>query len=108
MHNPDVWVVLKISGPDPHYRVLGGWYGGYLGSDSWRLNSGITHAKILEDGCIEFSGSSGSTYICNPLCYGMSNMTAGVYHQLQEKYGDLVEVMDENTQWTEVDWTLTK
>ena len=29
-YNPDNWVVIKMSGNDPHYRVLAGWSGGYL------------------------------------------------------------------------------
>jgi hypothetical protein len=107
MYRPDVWVVIKLKGEDPHYRVLGGWYGGYLGANSWRLNSGITKASI-EDGFIHFEGSSGSTYVCHPSNYRFSSMTAGIFSQLTEKHGDLVELMDEDTAWTEVDWVITK
>jgi hypothetical protein len=46
-HNPDKWVIIKITGKDPHYRVFCSWYGGYGGSDSWRMNSGIT--KLIEE-----------------------------------------------------------
>jgi hypothetical protein len=27
---PDNWVILKIKGSDPHYKVLAGWSGSYL------------------------------------------------------------------------------
>ena len=38
-YNPDNWVIIKIKGDDPHYRVLAGWSGGYFG------RSGIHRAK---------------------------------------------------------------
>lgn len=41
IYHPDTWVVIKINGDDPHYRVLGGWNGGFLNGTSWRMNSGI-------------------------------------------------------------------
>jgi hypothetical protein len=59
-YNPDKWLVVKITGKDtpPIYKVFACWYGGYLGSDSWKLNSGIT--KVTEeDGYFFFEGSSG-------------------------------------------------
>ena len=44
MTTPDKWLVLKIG---DLYKVYGTWYGGYLGSDSWKINSGIV--KVEED-----------------------------------------------------------
>ena len=70
---PDRWVVLEFTKDDVTVRKLfGGWYGGYLGSDSWKLNSGITNIRI-DDGKYEFDGYSGSTYICHKNSHGMSN-----------------------------------
>jgi len=51
MYNPDNWVVIKMNGDDPHYRVLAGWSGGYLDGDSWRMNSGITRVEDAGGGC---------------------------------------------------------
>jgi hypothetical protein len=46
---PECWVVLRIvsikDNNQVFYRLLSGWYGGYLHGDSWRLNSGITEVK---------------------------------------------------------------
>ena len=62
-HKPNNWVVIKMDGDDPHYRVLAGWSGGYLDGDSWKMNSGIT--RVEDDGdCYNFYGSSGSCYSC--------------------------------------------
>jgi hypothetical protein len=80
-YTPDAWHILKIDGykseDGPIYKVLAGWYGGYAGSDSWKLNSGIT--KITDCGdYYDIDGYSGSTYRCykrverfTGLMYGM-------------------------------------
>lgn len=66
-YTPDAWHIIKIAGykdsDGPVYKVLAGWYGGYAGSDSWKLNSGIT--KITDQGeYYDVDGYSGSTYRC--------------------------------------------
>ena len=61
---PDKWLILKISGIDPHYKVFGVWAGGYLYGDSWRMNSGIVRSTDGDE-FINFYGSSGSCYSCN-------------------------------------------
>ena len=69
---PERWVVLEVTKDDDTVRKLfGGWYGGYLGSDHWKLNSGITNVRIDGDK-YEFDGFSGSTYFCDKNGYGMS------------------------------------
>lgn len=104
-NTPDNWVIIKFSGDDPHYRVLGGWSGGYLYGDSWRLNSGIV--RVEENGDrLEFYGASGSCYSCHPDSYGLRMNNAGIWNQLQEKYPDQVELMDSDTNWLEVEWNI--
>lgn len=72
VYNPDKWMIIRmIDNGGTHYRVFGSWYGGYLGSDSWRMNSGITKVEI-EDDYYLFSGSSGSVYRCHKDMYGAS------------------------------------
>jgi hypothetical protein len=100
---PDTWVVIFMNSDDPHYRVLGGWSGGYLSGDSWRFNSGITKV-IEEDDRFLFIGTSGSTYACHKDMYGLRMSTAGIWNQLQEKFGNKVQMMDEGTNWLEMDW----
>ena len=71
-YTPDRWVVLELISPKETIRkVFAGWYGGYLGSDSWKLNSGITDIREQDD-MFEFDGYSGSTYFCHRSSYGMS------------------------------------
>jgi hypothetical protein len=33
-YTPNKWIIVKVTGEDPHYRVLGSWQGGYLDGDS--------------------------------------------------------------------------
>ncbi len=104
-YTPDNWVVIKLSGDDPHYRVLAGWSGGYLGGDSWRMNSGITRVEDDEHLWL-FYGSSGSFYDCNKNSYCLRMNNAHIWTQLQEIYGDKVELMPEDTDWMNMDWII--
>jgi len=75
-YTPDVWVVLEFDHPDletPLRKVFAGWYGGYTGSNSWKLNSGITTTRKVED-WFEFDGYSGSTYRCHNNNYHLSGL----------------------------------
>lgn len=93
-YNPDAWMLIKINGDDPHYRVFGSWYGGYLGSDSWRMNSGIT-SMLEEDDNYLFIGSSGSTYACHKDAYGASSYTLGIAYSYKDMNGGKFEILDE-------------
>jgi hypothetical protein len=100
---PDNWVVIKIYGSPIHYKVLAGWSGGYLSGSSWKLNSGVT--KVEESGDYYlFHGSSGSVYKCHKEAYCLRNNNAYVWNALQEKYGDKVELLEENTDWHNMEW----
>jgi hypothetical protein len=48
---PDRWVVVKIEGKNVPltYKVFGCWYGGCLGSNSWKMNSGIKAVTDAEN-----------------------------------------------------------
>lgn len=105
MYTPDNWVIIKITGSDPHYRVLAGWSGGYLDGDSWRMNSGITDVTEDED-AYYFSGSSGSTYRCWKESYTLRMNNSHVWDQLKQLHGDRVELMSEDTDWMNTDWIL--
>ena len=100
---PDNWVVLKMSpGSETLYKVLGGWSGGYLDGDSWRMNSGITKVTEEGDDYLKFWGYSGSCYVCHKNSYGLRMNNSGIYNQLKEKFGVDVELMPEDTDWEEL------
>lgn len=93
-YTPDVWVVLEFDAPQlekPMRKLFGGWYGGYTGSDSWKLNSGITETRIDDSGHYEFDGYSGSTYCCHANNYNMSSLMyniLGTWLTQAEQRGD--------------------
>jgi len=104
---PDNWVVIKFGGDDPHYRVLGGWSGGYIDGDSWRMNSGIVRVEdVLHTHTFNFHGSTGSCYECNKIAYGLRINNTHVWGQLVEIHGDKVELMPEDTDWMKIDWII--
>lgn len=100
----DHWVVLKINGPDPHYRLAMSWKGGYINPDSWRLNSGIV--KVEGDNPYNFHGSSGSVYSVDKDRYGLDMMLANLLESLK-RHGE-VEVLPEDTDWFSIDWIIDK
>ena len=66
---PHNWVLLKITGDTPHYRIFASWRGSYTSGDSWRMNSGITSVEE-DEFYYYFFGHSGSIYKCHKKCYG--------------------------------------
>jgi len=95
MHTPDNWVILEVNPPNEntYYKVLAGWSGGYLDGDSWRLNSGIEKVEETED-YYDFIGASGSVYRCGKNSETIRMNCAGVYSQLKEQYGDVINQID--------------
>ena len=90
-YTPDLWVVLEFKEKDSeevNRKVLASWYGGYLGSDRWKLSSGITEI-VDADTHYEIHNHSGSIYRCGKNSVGMSGFTSGVYenfiNQLKDK-----------------------
>ena len=60
-YTPHNWVVVTV--PEGH-KLIGGWSGGYLDGDSWRINSGISRVEDMEDHYL-VHGVSGSLYHCH-------------------------------------------
>ena len=98
IHKPDVWIIIKIHSDNPHYRVLAGWYGGYLAGDSWRLNSGIIGHEFDGDYWY-FKGTSGSVYKCYVDSYGLKMSNAPALEAL----GDKVSLVPDQA-WIKKDW----
>jgi hypothetical protein len=107
-YTPDKWVVVKITSDKypPIHKVFACWYGGWAGSDSWKLNSGITKAT-LEGFMYSFEGSSGSVYECHKDLYGTNFYGQGVLDGMISnagKNGIIIEVLPEDTNWLEINY----
>ena len=80
---PDTWVIVKITHKEeaPIYKILAGWYGGFAGSNSWKLSSGITSVEVDPDfpEQTHYHQSSGSTYVCHAGTYGFSFLTSSMF-----------------------------
>ena len=84
-YTPDRWVVIEIAMEGTTVqRILSSWYGGWAGSDSWRLSSGITGVEELVDSYI-IKNESGSVYTCFKGRYGMSAYTMGVLEDFKKQ-----------------------
>lgn len=89
LHVPDKWILVRLYSPihGEAFRVLASWYGGYLGSDSWKLSSGV----VKEEDCgdyIDFHSQSGSVYRCYKRAQGMSGYTHGVFSSFKAQEAD--------------------
>jgi len=105
MLEPDCWVVIKISTNDEFiYKVIGGWNGGYLQGSSWRMNSGIVRAELNGE-FYSFYGVSGSCYKCHKNSYGLRMSNAGIYQQLKDAAGDMIELLNNTTDWLALEFT---
>ena len=105
MKTPDKWIILKIN--NTLYKILASWYGGYLGGDSWQMNSGIIAVDNTKK-AFNFHGSSGSCYHCYKNAYGMNSIAAGILNKLQKVEGYEVIVMPEVTDWSAIDYGITQ
>ena len=104
-YSPDRWVIVKIvTATECLYKVFATWGAGYGGSDSWKINSGITHAQLV-DNRWEFSGYSGSVYSCHREAYGTNgyggSVLQGFINQMPGQ-GATMEIMPGDTDWARV------
>lgn len=104
MNAPDNWVVIKVGGDDPHYRLLCSWHGGYIHGDSWRINSGIVSCT-KENNCFNFEGVSGSVYLCHKDGYRLSSIMFWALENFRAS-NIPIEIMEETTDWEQVQWHL--
>ena len=106
-YTPDRWVIVKIvTATERLYKVFASWHGGYTGSDSWQMNSGITQARLVGDSW-EFDGRSGSVYTCHKNAYGTNGYGGHVLQNFIDKMptqGATMEVMPEATDWAGLDY----
>ena len=102
---PDKWMLIKIGGTDPHYRVFGMWSGGFFGSDEWRMNSGIVRVEEDEKN-YRFYGSSGSCYTCFKEAYGYTSYGYGIAYSYEdgERFG---VIEDKPEDIMNMDWIIS-
>jgi hypothetical protein len=101
-YTPDEWVLVEFDSPahGKITKVLASWYGGYLGSDSWKLSSGVNKITKTKAG-YEFLNDSGSVYFCYINGYGMSGYTSSIYNNFVKQIkelndGSTIRILDED------------
>ena len=84
-YKPDRWVLLKVTpkGKTHFYRILAGWNGSYLDSDSWKLSSGVENIEDFVDAWI-MPQSSGSIYYCNKGSEAFTGLSASILESYKE------------------------
>lgn len=88
---PDKWILLETGdGTETVYKVFAGWYGGYTGSDSWKLSSGVTNMTVFPDR-YEFENFSGSLYVCYKAVEGMSMYMRQIFDGFMTQLKDVPE-----------------
>lgn len=102
---PDKWAVVEIASPNERtFRVLASWYGGYCGSDSWKLSSGIMRVEEFPDHW-DFYNYSGSIYTCHKTSYGTSGYTQSVYATFEAQSDEsttTISMLDKDTLFNEL------
>ena len=89
---PERWVILKIL--NNGYQVFGTWAGGYLGSDRWKISSGIAKTEQDEE-YYYFTGFSGSCYKCHKKGYGTATSYGlGILNDIIEQSNGKVELIE--------------
>jgi len=105
---PDKWLMVKISSDKFPcvYKIFATWYGGWAGSDSWKLNSGVTKVT-LDENVYSFEGSSGSVYQCHKDTYGSNMYGSSVLNNMIDtatKNGISIEILPEETNFMELNY----
>lgn len=77
---PDKWVILFIDG---RKHVLAGFYGGYLGSDSYRRSTEI-ESYTDKGHYYEVVTKSGSEYVLFKSQEGLTKVTSDIYNKMEE------------------------
>ena len=97
---PDRWVILKIESPEhgAKYKVLAGWYGGYCGSDSWKLSSGTISVVVDKNGYYLLKQVSGTVYRLNLTGCGFTNLTGSILDSFKEANCTITQITLEELQ----------
>ena len=106
MHTPHNWILVEITGTDPHYRVFASWCGGYLDGDRWRLNSGILSAEEDSE-YYYFYGYSRSIYKCHKETYGIKNsFSMSALSNIVENSAGKMHIIEDCPDVMNMDWKI--
>lgn len=80
VYRPDSWIPVRIDSVKygTFYKILASWYGGFAGSDWWKLSSGVESVTIIDDALV-MPQVSGSLYICSGPCHASSLISNVLY-----------------------------
>ena len=74
---PHKWVVIDYGeeyAATQRYAILAGWYGGFIGSNSWKRSSPVVEWDFKEDD-LEVTTESGSKYVLHKGAIGVTMLT---------------------------------
>ena len=93
---PDSWVIIEVTHEGEQFqKILSGWSGGFLDGDAWRMSSRIKRMRInIDEDYITVDTESGSFYTLYKSRQGLRMSNAGIYNDLKEKFGDMVEIIE--------------
>ena len=97
-YSPDRWILVEITSKEHAtiQKILAGWYGGFAGSNSWKLSSG--NVTFIDKGdYYESLQESGSTYKLYKASEGFTGLTAGMFKHwglLLEEEGCRIQQVD--------------
>ena len=92
---PDSWVIIEVKTPAGQFqKILSGWSGSYLYGDSWRMSSPVKELNIkVNQDFFTVDTESGSRYTLFKSRQGLRMSNAGIYNELKEKCGDMLEIV---------------
>lgn len=93
---PDSWIIIEVNHKGEQFqKIIAGWSGGYLYGNSWRMSSPIKEMNIdIDSDKIVVYTETGSCYNLYKPYQGLRMSNAGIYNQLKEKFGDMIEIVE--------------
>ena len=93
---PDSWVIIEVKTPAGQFqKILSGWSGSYLYGDSWRMSSPMKELNIkVNQDFFTVETDSGSCYTLWKSRQGLRMSNSGIYNELKEKYGEMMEIVE--------------
>lgn len=97
-YTPDAWVIIEVDSPEHGKisKILAGWYGGFGGSNSWKISSGIVdfvQHKDYVNVVYKSLQHSGSSYVLFAGSERLTALTAGILSEYQEKLSEIGATM---------------